>query len=269
MLKSVLSTCPTLSSESTAPPLPFCAATLMLDLHPGRVILKQNETCTSGVVLPPARGPDSADGPAPDLTALSAGLGLLFGFACGSIPFGYFAGRLKATDIRTRGSGNIGFTNVLRTFGWTWAVPVLVLDAAKGLLPVMLAARLNLVPALVGLGAVLGHIFTPWLGFKGGKGVATTLGVTAFLCPRALLAGLVVYLVALLGSGFISLASLAFALLLPFLVLLLYPNQLPLFLFSLGLCLIIIFRHRGNIERLSKGAEPRLGLWLRLFRRER
>lgn len=202
------------------------------------------------------------------MTPSSIALSLLFGFACGSIPFGYIAGQLRATDVRVHGSGNIGFTNVLRTLGWAWALPVLILDAAKGLIPALLAGRIGLVPPLVGFAAVAGHVFTPWLGFRGGKGVATAIGVTAILCPRALLAGLAVYLIALIGSGFISLSSLAFALLLPFLVLLLYPGQLPLFVFCLGLSVIIIIRHRANIERLSRGAEPRLGLWLRLFRRQ-
>ncbi|MEO0077544.1 MAG: glycerol-3-phosphate 1-O-acyltransferase PlsY [candidate division WOR-3 bacterium] len=203
------------------------------------------------------------------MTPYALALSLLLGFVCGSIPFGYFAGRLKATDIRRRGSGNIGFTNVLRTLGWAWALPVLILDVAKGLLPAMFAGRIGLVPPLVGLAAVTGHVFTPWLRFSGGKGVATAIGVTAFLCPRALLAGLAVYLITFLGFGFVSLASLSFSLVLPLLVLLLYPGQLPLFLFSLSITFIIIFRHRANIERLSKGAEPRLGLWLKLFQRER
>jgi len=202
-----------------------------------------------------------------EMTPGSAVISLLFGFACGSIPFGFLAGRLCRIDIRARGSGNIGFTNVLRTMGWRWALPVLILDAAKGFLPVMFAARLGLVPPLVGIGAVAGHVFTPWLAFKGGKGVATTIGVTSFLCPRAFLAGMAVYLVALLISGFVSLSSLAFALLLPFLILLFYPGQLSLFLFGLLISFVIIFQHRTNFERLSTGTEPKLGLWLKLFRR--
>ena len=129
---------------------------------------------------------------------------LLVGAAFGSIPFGYIAGRLKRIDIRRHGSGNIGFTNVQRTMGWAWAVPVLLLDVAKGLVPTALARGFGLVPPLVGIGAVLGHVFSPWLGFKGGKGVATTIGVAALLCPRSLLVGLRVYLVALAATGIIS-----------------------------------------------------------------
>jgi glycerol-3-phosphate acyltransferase PlsY len=198
---------------------------------------------------------------------VALGLSLLLGAAFGSIPFGYIAGRLSGTDIRTRGSGNIGFTNVQRTVGWAWAAPVLVLDVAKGLVPTALAAHLGLVPALVGLGAVLGHVFTPWLRFNGGKGVATTIGVAALLCPRSLLAALLLYLVVLLVSGFISLSSLAMAAALPLLTLAFYRHDLYLLLLTLGIGAVILVRHRSNIQRLAARTEPRLSLWLRLFRR--
>ena len=98
---------------------------------------------------------------------------LLAGAAFGSVPFGHIAGRLNGIDIRRHGSGNIGFTNVQRTIGWAWAVPVLLLDVTKGLVPTAIARSFGLVPPLVGIGAILGHVFCPWLGFKGGKGVAT------------------------------------------------------------------------------------------------
>jgi glycerol-3-phosphate acyltransferase PlsY len=191
----------------------------------------------------------------------------MLGFACGSIPFGWLAGRLHGTDVRRSGSGNIGFTNVQRTMGWAWALPVLLLDAAKGVLPVVFAPGLGLKAPLVGLGAVCGHVFTPWLGFGGGKGVATTIGASAVLCPRSLLAGLGAYLLVLLVSGFISLASLSLALFLPLLVALFYRGDTLLLGCSIGASLLIILRHRANVDRLSKGSEPRLSLWLRLFRR--
>lgn len=104
---------------------------------------------------------------------LAFALSLIVGAASGSIPFGYVAGRLNSIDIRMRGSGNIGFTNVQRTIGWTWRVPVLLLDVAKGLVPTAFARGLGLVPPLVGIGAILGHVFCPWLIFNGGEGVAT------------------------------------------------------------------------------------------------
>jgi glycerol-3-phosphate acyltransferase PlsY len=194
-------------------------------------------------------------------------LSVVAGAALGSIPFGYVAGRLNHIDIRTKGSGNIGFTNVQRTLGWVWAVPVLVLDIAKGMVPVALAGRLGLVPPLVGLGAVLGHVFTPWLRFNGGKGVATTIGVAALLCPRSLLAGLGLYLAVLLATGFISVSSLVLAASLPGLTAAFYPHDRALLLFTIGVGAVIVVRHHANLRRLADGTEPRLGLWLRLFRK--
>jgi len=192
---------------------------------------------------------------------------MVAGAAFGSIPFGYIAGRMRGIDIRRLGSGNIGSTNVQRTMGWAWALPVLLLDVVKGLLPTALARPIGLTPPLVGLGAVLGHVFCPWLRFRGGKGVATTIGVTAFLCPRSLLAGLAVYLAVLAATGFVSLASLGFACLLPVLTALLYPRGPLLLASTLGVAAVIIVRHRANITRLARGTEPRLGLWLKLFRK--
>jgi glycerol-3-phosphate acyltransferase PlsY len=192
---------------------------------------------------------------------------LLLGAAFGSIPFGYLAGRLRGIDIRRQGSGNIGFTNVQRTAGWAWAVPVLLLDVAKGLVPTAIAHGIGLVPALVGIGAVLGHVFCPWLGFKGGKGVATTIGVAAFLCPRSLLAGLGVYLVVLTATGFISISSLALAVALPVLTAVFYRDSVLLLVFAVGAAVVIIARHASNIRRLAAGTEPRLRLWLEMFRK--
>jgi len=190
---------------------------------------------------------------------------LLAGAACGSIPFGYVAGRLNGINIRQRGSGNIGFTNVQRTIGWAWAVPVLLLDIAKGFLPTAFALPLGLTPALVGLGAILGHVFCPWLGFRGGKGVATTIGVAALLCPRSLLIGLGVYLAVLAVTGFVSLSSLFFACTLPVANAFVYPRDVPMVAFTLGVSAVIIIRHRSNMRRLAAGTEPRLGLWRKLF----
>ena len=189
------------------------------------------------------------------------------GAAFGSVPFGYIAGRLRRIDIRRHGSGNIGFTNVQRTIGWAWAVPVLLLDVAKGLVPTAIARGFGLVPPLVGIGAILGHVFCPWLGFNGGKGVATTIGVAAFLCPRSLLVGLGIYLVVLAATGFISVSSLALAVALPILTAVFYRDSVFLLVFAAGVAVIIIVRHGSNIRRLAAGTEPRLGLWLKLFRK--
>ncbi|MEO0022858.1 MAG: glycerol-3-phosphate 1-O-acyltransferase PlsY [candidate division WOR-3 bacterium] len=199
--------------------------------------------------------------------SLSPVISLFAGFAFGSIPSGYLAGRLKGIDIRKHGSGNIGFTNVQRVLGLGWAVPVLVLDLAKGIIPVLLAERFGLLPAMVGLGAICGHIFCPWLGFNGGKGVATTIGVTAVLCPRAFLPAIAVFLLVLLVSGFVSLSSISFAISLPFLTLLFYRFDRTLLIFTLLTGMLIIIRHIPNIRRLTAGTEPKFGLWLKLFRR--
>jgi glycerol-3-phosphate acyltransferase PlsY len=198
---------------------------------------------------------------------LAGAWSLLVGAAFGSIPFGYVAGRLKRIDIRRHGSGNIGFTNVQRTIGWTWAVPVLLLDVAKGLAPTAFASDFGLVPPLVGFGAILGHVFCPWLGFKGGKGVATTVGVAAFLCPRSLLLGLGIFVVMLAATGFISASSLALAAALPLLTALLYGGNTYLLIFATGVALVVVYRHASNMRRLAAGTEPRLGLWLKLFRK--
>ena len=192
---------------------------------------------------------------------------LLFGAAFGSIPFGYVAGRVRGIDIRRHGSGNIGFTNVQRTIGWAWAVPVLLLDAAKGLIPAAVAQGFGLIPPLVGIGAILGHVFCPWLGFNGGKGVATTIGTAAFLCPRSLLAGLGIYVIVLAATGFVSVSSLAFAAALPMLTALFYRGGVLLLVFAVVVAAVIVARHAYNIRRLADGAEPRLGLWLKLFKK--
>jgi acyl phosphate:glycerol-3-phosphate acyltransferase len=196
-----------------------------------------------------------------------AALSLVIGAAFGSIPFGYVVGRLNGIDIRKRGSGNIGFTNVQRTIGWAWAIPVLLLDVAKGLVPTAAAHAFSLVPALVGIGAILGHVFCPWLRFNGGKGVATTIGVAAFLCPRSLFAGLWVFVLVLAVTGFISASSLTLAALLPLLTALFYRGDVALLLFAIGVALVIFIRHAANIRRLAARTEPRLGLWLKLFKR--
>jgi glycerol-3-phosphate acyltransferase PlsY len=194
-------------------------------------------------------------------------LSILAGSVLGSIPFGYAAGRVNGIDIRTKGSGNIGFTNVQRTLGWGWALPVLILDVAKGMVPAALAPLLGLNAPLVGLGAILGHVFTPWLGFRGGKGVATTIGVAAVLCFWSLLPGLCVYIGVLLATGFISLSSLALAVLLPVLTALIYHEDTPLLIFTAGVGAVVFIRHLSNIKRLAAGTEPRLNLWLKLFKR--
>lgn len=183
---------------------------------------------------------------------------LFVGFIFGSIPFGYLIAKLKGIDIRHYGSKNIGFNNVRRVLGLKYAVPVLILDIAKGLLPVVFAAQFEVIPIMVGLGAILGHSFTPWLGFKGGKGVATTIGVMLALIPWSLLVGVVVFIIVALLFAYVSLASIALAISLPISVALLYPQEQLILIITIAIALLIILRHRDNIKRIINGTEPKI-----------
>lgn len=189
-------------------------------------------------------------------------LSILLGFILGSIPFGYLAGRLRGIDIRKQGSGNIGATNVFRQVGTVFGLLVFLCDALKGFLPVFFGLQLGLVPVVIGAGAVLGHIFTPFLRFRGGKGVSTASGVLLALAPLSFLSGMVVWLIAVLISSYASVASLAFALLLPAFVagarfLRLSEGRIENLLFTVFIATVIIVTHRSNIRRLVKGEESK------------
>ena len=202
-------------------------------------------------------------------------------YLVGGIPFGYIIGRVVGgIDIRTQGSGNIGATNVARVMGLRWGVAVLVPDAAKGLLPVLVVSEtmarwvatlepgsVTIVHAqvLVGLIAILGHMYPCWIGLRGGKGVATALGVVVVLSPWATLAAVGVYLLSLatsrMGSLGSLLASLAFAIVQTALMVM-EDRWIPhwsLSAFTLAVPFLIIYRHRGNIGRIIRGEEARLG----------
>jgi glycerol-3-phosphate acyltransferase PlsY len=190
------------------------------------------------------------------------------GFLAGSIPFGYLIGRLKQIDIRNFGSGNIGFTNVYRALGIKYALPVFILDFLKGALPVVfLKSKSFELAVFAGLGAIWGHIFTPWLKFRGGKGVATTIGVSSFLIPKALFFGLAIYVIILFIFRYVSLASLSFAFLLPFLVWYFYPQEKLILIISCVVGILIIIRHQGNIVRLLRKKENKFNGPL-VFRRK-
>jgi acyl phosphate:glycerol-3-phosphate acyltransferase len=184
------------------------------------------------------------------------------GYLLGSIPFGLLVARVvRGVDVRASGSGNIGATNVARVVGVGPGLLVLTLDAAKGALAVLLAKALlpgvPFVHALSGLAAVLGHVFPVWLGFRGGKGVATALGVLAVLVPPAALAGVVAYAlvfalfrISSLGSLVAGPTAVATAAVWP-------GTRLAVGLTAV-LCALILFTHRGNIRRLLGRAENRL-----------
>jgi len=191
---------------------------------------------------------------------------VLAGYLLGSIPFGYLLVRMRSGgDIRAMGSGNIGATNVARSAGWSVGVATLILDAAKGFLAVWLTGHFSGGNArfmmFAGLAAILGHVFPVWLGFAGGKGVSTALGVFLAVCWPAAAASVALFLLVALFWRYVSLASVSAAAALPVLFYLLYaPGHAPptaVSATSLLAAAIVIIKHRDNIERLMAGAEPR------------
>jgi glycerol-3-phosphate acyltransferase PlsY len=186
-------------------------------------------------------------------------LALLLGYALGSVPFGLLLARAAGKgDIREVGSGNIGATNVLRAGGKWLAAAVLLLDAGKGFLAVWLVGRwLPEAPALGALGAVLGHCFPVWLGFRGGKGVATTLGTCLGLAWPIGAAYAAVWLALLAVTRISSLAGMSAALAAPIAATLLARWDLVPALWMIALIVIIL--HRENIARLRAGTEPKVG----------
>jgi glycerol-3-phosphate acyltransferase PlsY len=202
----------------------------------------------------------------PDLADSARGLWgfIALGYLLGSIPFGYLLVRATGGgDIRFLGSGNIGATNVARTSGWSVGVATLALDAAKGYLAVRLAGHFSggniRFLMYAGLAAIFGHLFP--LRFRGGKGVATALGVFLAICWPALTAAVVLFLLVAVFWRYISLASISAAAALPLLVYLLYaPGHAPptaVSLSTLVAAIAVIAKHRDNIERLLRGTEPR------------
>ncbi|HKW56180.1 MAG TPA: glycerol-3-phosphate 1-O-acyltransferase PlsY [Candidatus Acidoferrum sp.] len=190
-------------------------------------------------------------------------------YLLGSIPFGLLLGKLfGATDIRKAGSGNIGATNVARVAGPLAGILTLLLDAGKGALAVVLAMRLVNGSALwmmiAGLGALVGHCFPIWLGFRGGKGVATAAGVFLVLCPTALLASAILFVLVVVYWRFVSLGSISAAAAMPLLVYFFWaPHHAPphaITFGSLAAALLIVYKHDGNIQRLVQGDEPRFSL---------
>lgn len=183
----------------------------------------------------------------------------LCGYLVGSVPFGLILTRLAGLgDIRAIGSGNIGATNVLRTGSKSLALLTLFLDIAKGAVPPLVASQWGLAMALVaGGGAVLGHVFPAWLGLRGGKGVATSLGVMAALAWPVALLCFATWLVVAGLFRYVSLASVAASAAAPLYAW--WVADAPRAGFIAGLALVVILRHATNIRRLLAGTEPRLG----------
>jgi glycerol-3-phosphate acyltransferase PlsY len=186
---------------------------------------------------------------------------LLLAYLSGSVPYGALLTRwLKGVDVRSAGSGNIGATNVARVAGRGLGVLVLLLDAAKGAVPVALSFLItgnSEVHAAVGLAAVLGHVFPVWLHFRGGKGVATAFGVIAVIQPWAAMAGFAAYAVLFALFRVSSIGSLAGGLAAAF-VAVLSGGPRPYSILTLALFALMVFTHRGNIRRLLARAEKPL-----------
>jgi glycerol-3-phosphate acyltransferase PlsY len=184
---------------------------------------------------------------------------LIGAYLLGSVPTGLLLAKALGVNIREAGSGNIGATNVYRTIGRKLGILTLVGDCLKGLIPVLIAKWLDLPDvwvAAIGLAALLGHVFTIFLGFKGGKGVATALGVFLGTSPLSVLVAIVVFALVLYIWRYVSLASIIAAALIPGIVRIL-GGKPELILMSLAIAAVVIFRHRENIARLRNGTESK------------
>jgi glycerol-3-phosphate acyltransferase PlsY len=193
-------------------------------------------------------------------------------YLLGSIPFGYLAGRLAGIDIRKVGSGNVGATNVVRVLGKRFGYPVFALDFLKGfgaVLISMLAApgkppawnSSEIFGILAAMSSVLGHLYPPWLKFKGGKGVATSAGALLALAPVATLIGVTIWIIVFWLTGYVSLASMIAAVILPIVILIMGShdsrNGKALVYASACVAAVVVWRHRSNLSRLMRGTEPR------------
>ncbi len=201
---------------------------------------------------------------------------LPLGFLFGSIPFGLIIGKIKGIDIRQHGSGNIGATNAFRILGKPAGITCLLLDFVKGLTPVLLAKSISpdnsvgqTVEVCTALAAILGHNYSPWIGFKGGKGIATTAGALTALMPFGIPILILVFIIVTVTTKYVSLGSIMASAALPILVLWgswyhhgFPPNDnwnVPLIIFSFLAAFLAIYKHRSNITRLRKGTEHKIG----------
>jgi glycerol-3-phosphate acyltransferase PlsY len=194
-------------------------------------------------------------------------------YLIGSFPSGYLVGKSQGIDIRQHGSGNIGATNVLRVMGKKWGYLVFLCDSLKGFISVKLGMLLaagagldiTLAGVVAGICCIIGHNYTFWLQFQGGKGIATSIGVLLAIVPILIvLIVLLVWLAVFFVWKYVSLASICAALSLPLIILALFPfvahgNYTVLLIFSLIVAALAVWRHRSNIDRLLHGEENRFG----------
>ena len=187
---------------------------------------------------------------------------LLASYLIGAIPTSFLVARsVRGIDLREHGSGNLGATNAFRVLGWKAATPIFVFDIFKGWLPTALFPLWDGVGGLgwalaYGAAAIIGHVFSVYVGFRGGKGVATGAGVFLALAPVAVLAGLLAWLLLVFTTGYVSVASIAAAIVLPVVVLIVQGSN-PVFYLSIALAAFVIYAHRANVRRLLRGEEHR------------
>lgn len=187
---------------------------------------------------------------------------IVFAYIMGSIPVGVILGKLKGVDPRKTGSGNIGATNVMRAAGKMFGIITLLCDAAKGFIPVVLAVYMGgsgYIVAMVGFAVFLGHLFPVFLKFKGGKGVATALGVYLAISPLAVLGCFVVFVIVMAIWRYVSLASIVGAIAIPVAFFIL-ETPCEYVLMAAVIAIAVILRHKDNILRLIKGTEHKLSL---------
>jgi len=185
---------------------------------------------------------------------------IIFGYLFGSVPFSYLIPKAKGIDIRKVGSGNVGGTNVIRAMGLKFGLLATILDLLKAVIPVYLATRFLLFDwqiALVAITPVLGHIFPVWLGFKGGKGVSSTIGVLLVLLGwKHFLILILIWVIVIVIFQIMSVASLLMLSLLPlFLAYFSYP--MPYYFLVIALAVLIWWAHRENLQRIKEGVEPK------------
>src|SRR6201987_654148 len=195
---------------------------------------------------------------------------MISSYVLGSIPFGYLAGRLRGVDIRKAGSGNVGATNVVRVLGKGFGYPVFALDVLKGFGAVKISMLMapgkpadwnspEIFGILAAMSSVLGHLYPPWLKFKGGKGVATSAGALLALTPVATLIGIAIWMIVFWVTRYVSLASITAAVALPIVILMLCLHDQhtgkALVYSSACVAAVVIWRHRSNLSRLMRGTE--------------
>ena len=188
-------------------------------------------------------------------------LAVLFGYLLGSVPFAYLLSRRRGIDLRRVGSGNVGASNVLRTSGMPMAVLAMCLDGMKGALAVLVAQRVTAGPAppvAAGVAAIVGHIYPVWLGWQGGKGVATSAGMFAVLAPVALAVASGVFILVVSMTRYISVGSLAAVVTLAAATAI-GSAPAPVIAGAVLVALLVVYRHRENVSRLRCGTERRIG----------